>query len=454
MQEMRRLVFYLSVLMAAAALHSCSDGWSRVEREAAQLQSVLSTRSLTLLDSDGVPARSIGPGFTQYLLAVESQGEWNLESCGQFVHVARQTGYGPDTVRVLVGENWWKDRSCSLNFHDKESGSIQELVLVQAQSDNYPKTYGRLSALRGAGFSYIPNSNLSKGVDRQVFNLEELGNVQKETGIQLIADDFYPQSRITSITSDSLEGIEQQINVEVSLEVMVYGLKIGVSGKFDSSSQSSDSCEYGYMNLLSSYFTREIQYRNVMALASSDPVLYKRLFAPGFRSEIDELVRDLNMSASEDYRMERCESFLKRFGAGVIQKAVLGCSMEYLMSIRSSLLTNDITIGGTLTASFGDVFDVAKISGGGEFSEKEKAVARNAKVNINARGGDTGFVGITAAGGRVDYDMVQKWQMSVTPENAALIDIKVIPFHYIIPDPGASEIMERYYRKFLSSTDR
>lgn len=409
---------------------------------------VLSSRSLQLLDSHAVPVSEIGPGFAGYMLSVDCDGAWEIDVQDGFVALGTAEGTGPDTLQLLVCENWGESRSCTLNFMP-DNKPAESLLLVQKQSLTMPENMSRLSAVRGTGFSYFPSTNLANGIDKQIFNIEELRQIQSETGIHLFADDYYPQNSVTVYTSDSIEGIENQIAVSVGLEVGVYGIKVGIKGSFASSSESTESSKYGYMNLRRSYFTREIQYKNAVALAMQDSQMFRRMFAPGFRRELEDFIESVKQESDPYYQMEYCRAFVDHVGVGFVQKSVLGCSMEYLMSINDSYLHDTISISGTLSASFGEVFSIISMEGIGSYSSVEKEASKNAHVSVTARGGDTGFVGITSAGGKVDWETLQKWQMSVSPDNAVLVDINLLPLYCIIPDKYVAGVLENYYEKEL-----
>jgi hypothetical protein len=48
-------------------------------------------------------------------------------------------------------------------------------------------------------------------------------------------------------------------------------------------------------------------------------------------------------------------------------------------------------------------------------------------------------------------ETLKKWQASVTPQDAALIDIRLVPIYQVIYDPKTRTILKNYMDKSLHS---
>jgi len=77
--------------------------------------------------------------------------------------------------------------------------------------------------------------------------------------------------------------------------------------------------------------------------------------------------------------------------------------------------------------------------------------SRNSTSHITARGGDLSLVTAFTTGQKatLDQSTLAKWQRTVTPQDAALIDIRLVPIYEVIYDKKARDILRSYMNKSL-----
>ena len=76
---------------------------------------------------------------------------------------------------------------------------------------------------------------------------------------------------------------------------------------------------------------------------------------------------------------------------------------------------------------------------------------RNSESHITARGGNVSLVTAFTTGqaATIDTETLKTWQASVTPLDAALIDIRLVPIYEVIYDAKTRTILKNYMDKTL-----
>ncbi len=79
--------------------------------------------------------------------------------------------------------------------------------------------------------------------------------------------------------------------------------------------------------------------------------------------------------------------------------------------------------------------------------------SRNSTSHITARGGNVSLVTAFTTGQQatIDTDILNKWQKTVTPQDAALIDIRLVPIYEVIYDAKTRDILRDYMNKSLQN---
>jgi hypothetical protein len=86
-----------------------------------------------------------------------------------------------------------------------------------------------------------------------------------------------------------------------------------------------------------------------------------------------------------------------------------------------------------------------------EHKEAAEKCSRNSESHITARGGNVSLVTAFTTGqvATIDSLTLKQWQGTVTPKDAALIDIRVVPIYEVIYDKKTRTILKNYMDKSL-----
>jgi hypothetical protein len=76
---------------------------------------------------------------------------------------------------------------------------------------------------------------------------------------------------------------------------------------------------------------------------------------------------------------------------------------------------------------------------------------RNSESHATARGGNVSLVTAFTTGQQATLDTatLKQWQSTVTPQDAALIDIRLVPIYEVIYDAKTRTILKNYMDKSL-----
>jgi hypothetical protein len=88
-----------------------------------------------------------------------------------------------------------------------------------------------------------------------------------------------------------------------------------------------------------------------------------------------------------------------------------------------------------------------------EYKDAVMKCNRNSESHITARGGNVALVTAFTTGQQatLDTETLKEWQETVTPQDAALIDIRLVPIYEVIYDKKARTILQNYMNKSLQN---
>ena len=86
-----------------------------------------------------------------------------------------------------------------------------------------------------------------------------------------------------------------------------------------------------------------------------------------------------------------------------------------------------------------------------EYKDAAEKCNRNSESHITARGGNVALVTAFTTGqvATIDSLTLKKWQSTVTPKDAALIDIRLVPIYEVIYDAKTRTILKNYMDRTL-----
>lgn len=443
----------LSVLLGFSAT-SCSDNnvLTNVPTDDNEEENteVVEQTPFTIVDKQGKPVDVFSADFNEYYIQVNVPGKWRLSTDNDYLVPLQKEGEGPTLVSLFVGINWYQSRSGNITLQQldadattRSTGSdVYTRATTQAETPDMSETMKMISSNKGAGYSYLPNSNYCLGTNMQIFNMSRLDSLQQAMRYDLFVDEYYPQVEEEVTMANSQEELSDKLSIAASVNVNFSAFAVDVKGHFGSSSSNSTNKEYAVKRLKSYQYTREINYMNLIALIQQKPELTDEIYAPGFQMKIkafEEAIGKENINEAEKQKL--CKDFCDEVGPCFISKAVMGCVLDYYISVDKSVLGNTMTAGGALDLQYSITL---KIHGEGDYSETEQKILENIEAKINVKGGDVTKVSILPTGGQLESNDVKEWLLTVEPQTAVLIDMKLVPIYVLIDDTVAHDVLKNY----------
>lgn len=442
----------LSVLLGFSAT-SCSDNnvLTNVPTDDNEEENteVVEQTPFTIVDKQGKPVDVFSADFNEYYIQVNVPGKWRLSTDNDYLVPLQKEGEGPTLVSLFVGINWYQSRSGNITLQQldadattRSTGSdVYTRVTTQAETPDMSETMKMISSNKGAGYSYLPNSNYCLGTNMQIFNMSRLDSLQQALRYDLFIDEYFPQVEEEVTMANSQEELSDKLSVAASVNVNFSAFSVDVKGHFGSSSSSSTEKEYAVKRLKSYQYTREINYMNLIALIKQKPELAEEIYAPGFQMKVTEFEAAIKEATSEEQKKKLCKDFCDEVGPCFISKAVMGCVLDYYISVNKSVLGDTMTAGGALDLQYSVT---VKIEGSGDYTETEQKILENIEAKITVKGGDVTMVSILPTGGQLEGKAVEQWLLSVAPTTAVLIDMKLVPIYVLIDDTAAHDALKDY----------
>ncbi len=331
-----------------------------------------------------------------------------------------------------------------------------------------------IGAVRGAGYTYRDNDSYCVGTDMEVFNMRHLRDMEQKYNTSYIVDDYNPTNDQKFYYSESLNELKNQLSLEVGVGVSAGVFSVDVEVGFNKKKFETTKNYYSMMRLKQSYFSRDFNYLNLReqvsnAIANSSVAdtypsidadslaklvpLFKEAYAPGFSDVMQKFVRKIHGATSAFAASGICREFIEEVGPCFVTRSVLGCSLDYYNTTRMDSVSNslDVKVALELGVSIG----IFSVSAGVSTEYKDAAMKcnRNSESHITARGGNVSLVTAFTTGqaASIDKSTLRDWQASVTPQDAALIDIRLVPIYEVIYDAKTRTILKNYMEKSLSN---
>ena len=341
-------------------------------------------------------------------------------------------------------------------------------------SEELRKVEDAIGAIRGAGYTYRDNESYCVGTDMEVFNMRSLRDMERKYNTTYIQDDYIPINEQKFFYSESIQELKDQLALDIGIgfNAGVFALDLDVA--FNKKNFSTTKNYYSMMRLKQSYFSRDFNYLNLReqvtnAIAASSVAttypsidadslakvvpLFREAYAPGFSEVMQRFVRKIHAAPSAFAASGICREFIDEVGSGFVTRSVLGCSLDYYNTTRMDSVSNslDVKVALELAVSISFVSLSAGIST--EYKDAAMKCSRNSESHITARGGNVALVTAFTTGqeATIDTSTLRKWQATVTPQDAALIDIRLVPIYEVIYDAKARTILKNYMDKSLGN---
>ena len=329
-----------------------------------------------------------------------------------------------------------------------------------------------IGAIRGAGYTYRDNESYCVGTDMEVFNMRNLRDMERKYNTAYIVDDYTPVNEQKFFYSESVQDLKDQLSLDIGIGVNAGVFSVDLDVAFNKKSFSTTRNYYSMMRMKQSYFSRDFNYLNLReqvsnaidasplsntfasvdadSLAKMVP-LFKEAYAPGFADVMQKFVRKIHAASSAYAASGICREFIDEVGSGFITRSVLGCSLDYYNTTNMDSVSNSLDVRVALELSVQIKFINISTSIETDYKDAAMKCNRNSESHITARGGNVSLVTAFTTGqaATIDTETLKTWQASVTPLDAALIDIRLVPIYEVIYDAKTRTILKNYMDKTL-----
>ena len=334
------------------------------------------------------------------------------------------------------------------------------------------KVEDAIGAIRGAGYTYRDNELYCVGTDMEVFNIRKLHDMEKKYNTSYLIDDYTPFTDQKFIYTESTKALKDSLAVDVGIGVGAGVFSVDVDVAFNKKKIENKKNYYSLMRLRQSYFQRELSFLNLReqvanaiaassvantypsmdadALAKAVP-FFKEAYAPGFADVMQKFVRKIHAAPSAFAASGVCREFIEEVGPSFVYRSVLGCSLDYYNATAMDSVATSLDVRVALEMSVQIKFISISADISTEYHDAAMKCSRNSTSHITARGGDLSLVTAFTTGQQatIDQSTLVKWQKTVTPQDAALIDIRLVPIYEVIYDAKTRNILRNYMNKSL-----
>jgi hypothetical protein len=471
MKKMTKQLFVAAV--ALMAFTACSDS---VLSESGTADRVLDNQPMNtaiLTDASGQQLASVSPNVGTYYLDIKTDGIWYIE-CGDNMEFTptRTFGRGSMRVPVMIGNNWAEPRQLSYNvkFFGEDGQPLKATTRAgegQTVSQDALLSLDRFKKVVNSnvfvGYGFNPKKNavpeLCTGI--QIFEMEKINDVDT-----LIKHDFAPQTQEEYYyhTCDSM--MDKLVAVKGNFGGNFSPVKLGLSADVNVRKATTYGQIVSHKQLTRSMYSRELAWEKAWfnnANYTHGYNYYKKLFISQFKDAAGDAAKQ--KAAAED--------FFRIVGSHVITKCLLGCELNYRMTVSTNSAKNLTDVKAALDFKWqqqikdttqADSATKAKImqlmkdstklknvlfSGNVQYTNEQFNAASTTKAKVKARGNDIQLVNILATGGSLNCTDLAQWMLGAEPEKASMVGIQVHPIYDIFDGSSTANEDERNARAFL-----
>ena len=461
--------FFIAV-MALAAFTACSDA-NLAEGESGinELNFDIPMYSSVLTDASGQAISSVSADQGTYYLNIKTDGLWYIETADNMEFTpTKMYGEGSARVPVLIGNNWAENRQMSYNvkFLSKDGAFTRAGDGTQTVTQDALTSIERFKKVVNSnvfvGYGYqrtkSPVAELCTGI--QIFRMEAMNEIDS-----LVKHDFAPETKEEYFyhTSDSM--MDKLVAVKGNPGGNFGSVKLGLSGDVNVNRVSHTGHTVVQKSLTRSMYSRELAWEKAWfndANYSEGYKYYKKLFISQFKA------------AGEDSTKKKAaaDEFFRIVGTHFITKCLLGCELNYRMTVDSSKVVKSTDVKAALDFKWQqqikdttgvDSVTKAKIleqmkdstklknfffSGNVQVTDAQFNAASSTRAKVKARGNDVQLVNILATGGSLNCIDLAQWMLGAEPEKAAMVGMQVHPI-YDIFDGSVAESDEAKAREYL-----
>lgn len=335
-----------------------------------------------------------------------------------------------------------------------------------------------LTAVRGTGYTYRTNTNYCMGTGIEVFNLARIRQLQERMngvlgGPELIGTDYNTGSRQQVTIAESLKELNSKLSVGLGVGIFAGVASVDIDVNFDKRDYSMSRSIFTQYRLTQTYFSCEVNYLNLRQMAMdsiaasrhagdyhtlthkqlTDSVPFiKEVYSVGFGLSMQELIGKIHRYNSTAARYNACRDFVNAVGPTFVCQSQLGCTLDYYSVINRDSLSSNMSVEASINACIETSMFSVDAGADVAYSQDVQRSVRNSQSRSVARGGNLSLVTAFTTGqeATLDRQRLSQWQASVTPDNAALIDIRICPVYEVIYDELTRSVMQDFFYYVLA----
>lgn len=385
-------------------------------------------------------------GCNSYVLQIEAEGEWEIESHASWVFISPVKGTGSTAVSLYVEENADDEsRSGFFEIYASNHPSVRTKIEMiqqdkQASGDNglllseLPKNYGV-----GWGYNVFGEYASESGIKKQVLNYAKIREQEKRLNEEFTSDQPQYKLEYRKVTAHSVEEYSRNIHSESKSSLNLFVYKREITKRFDTDIFVKQDRSLSTLSMLNIVAQRYVSEAGIKALLAQK--------ADILTDDFKNAVERLGTSPSS----KQLEGFLNEFGTHVVITAYLGGRLDYSLSIETTRTTQ---IETCVTVTYENIFGKKKTH-----SESDRKILEslsgNYDCNCVAKGGEVAALQADIRNKiskkeAIDGAIFEKWEKSfndaesmLASRKAAMIDTELIPIYDLISDKGLkSKIQE------------
>ena len=359
--------------------------------------------------------------------------------------------------------------SCSSGDSDDDTPVVPETPQPTVTSDG--KQSGDTEETNEP-VSWVANAKTSE----ELLAVEDAVSAVRGAGYKTsyIVDDYLPFTYQKFFYSETTKGLKDSLGLDIGIGVGAGMFSVDLEVGFNKKRFETTKNYYSLMSLKQGYFSRELNYMNLReqvanAIAAS-PVantfpsidadslskvvpIFKEAYASGFANVMQQFIRKIHAAPSAFAASGICREFIEQVGSGFVMRSVLGCSLDYYNTTKMDSVSTLLDVKVALELSVQIKFITVSTSIGVEHKDAAERCSRGSESHIIARGGNVALVTAFTTGQQatIDVETLKDWQSSVTPQDAALIDIRLVPIYEVIYDAKTRTILRNYMNKSLGN---
>lgn len=492
---------FLMTVVALAAFTACSDSLvPEPELVVDPVSGPTTENSFVLTDANGQQISKVSSKFGTYYLNIKTDGFWYIEGSDNMEFTpTRMYGKGSARVPVLIGNNWATARelSYSVKFlngsgvtrgQESAEGSTQKVEQESATSlENFKQL---VNSNIFVGYGYNPAKNpvpeLCTGIE--IFKMDELGevtdNADRDTtatdstdSVKIVPRKHYvksslsPQAKEVYEYADTEDDMDKLLSVKGNTGGNFNVVKFSLDADVNLTNQTRKGTITVQKTLARSVYSREISWASAMLDDSN--------FSDGFLYYKNRYIKKIKNATTDSAKKEASREFFNIVGTHFIAKALLGCQLDYRMTVDSTKTNKATSVKAALDFKWQQqVKDTAKVDSleeeeaaktipdslrknfvfGGKVSVTDSVyhASSTTKADVKARGGEIERVNILTTGGQLLRDDLATWLLATEPEKAAMVGINTVPIYVLFKDDedgdekNAHDYLQKLIDKFYS----